>query len=70
MRVIASIKATGDDKKALINLELYTKSKDSVFNEKNIRKITQVGMQYEFDKKEAQQKLITEKKNRQKKIGY
>jgi len=55
----------GNFKESLINHELYTKVKDSVFNEKNIRKVTQVGMQYEFDKKEADQQLVIEKKNLQ-----
>lgn len=58
--------ALGNFKESLQNHELYTKVKDSVFNEKNIRKITQVGMQYEFDKKEAEQQLIIDQKNRQK----
>lgn len=58
--------ALGNFKQSLQNHELYTKVKDSVFNEKNIRKITQVGMQYEFDKKEAEQQLIIDEKNRQK----
>ena len=56
----------GDYKESLLNHELYTKLKDSVYSEKNIRKITQVGMQYEFDKKEAEQKLVIAQKTRQK----
>ncbi|MDC8005524.1 sensor histidine kinase [Aureisphaera galaxeae] len=56
----------GDFERSLDNHIRYTKTKDSVFNEKNIRKITQVGMQYEFDKKEAEQQLLLAKKNRQK----
>ncbi|MEL6811066.1 MAG: tetratricopeptide repeat protein [Bacteroidota bacterium] len=56
----------GNYKVSLENHELYTKIKDSVFSEKNIRKLTQAGMQYEFDKKEAEQDLIIERKNRQK----
>jgi len=58
----------GNYKESLENHELYTKIKDSVFNEKNIRKITQVGMQYEFDKKEAEQQLVIDQKNRQKNL--
>lgn len=55
----------GNYKASLTNHELFTKVKDSVFNEKNIRKITQVGMQYEFDKIEAEQQAIIDQKNRQ-----
>lgn len=55
----------GNYKASLTNHELFTKVKDSVFNEKNIRKITQVGMQYEFDKIEAEQQAIIEEKSRQ-----
>lgn len=56
----------GNYKASLQNHELFNRIKDSVFNEKNIRKITQVGMQYDFDKKEAEQQLILQEKNRQK----
>lgn len=56
----------GNYKTSLENHELYTRLKDSVFSEKNVRKLTQVGMQYEFDKKEAEQQLVIEAKNRQK----
>ena len=58
--------ALGNYQAALNNHEQYTAIKDSVYNETNIRKITQVGMQYDFDKKDAQQQLIIEKKNREK----
>ncbi|WP_117880807.1 tetratricopeptide repeat-containing sensor histidine kinase [Aureibaculum luteum] len=54
----------GNHEAALQKYERFTQLKDSVYNEKNIRNITKIGMQYEFDKKEAQQKLIIEKKNR------
>ena len=56
----------GNYKESLQNHELFTKVKDSVFNEKNIRKITQVDMQYDFDKKEAEQQAVIDRKNRQK----
>lgn len=56
----------GNYKESLQNFERYTQLKDSLFNEKNVRKMTQMGMQYEFDKKEAEQQLVIEKKNRQK----
>lgn len=42
----------GNYKSSLKNYVQYTQLKDSIFNEKNVRKITQMGMQYEFDKKE------------------
>ncbi len=59
-------KSLGNAAKALVNHELYSKVKDSLFNEKNIRKITQTGMQYEFDKIEAQQQLQIEKEKQKK----
>ena len=58
--------ALGNFKESLQNHELYTKVKDSVFNAKKVRKITQIDMQYGFDKKEAEQQLIIDRKNRQK----
>jgi len=54
----------GDYKASLKNYEIYTQIKDSIFNEKNIRKTTQLGLQYEFDKKEAEQKAIVDAKTR------
>ena len=53
---------------SLRNFEMYTQLKDSLFNEKNVRKITRLGMQYEFDKREAEQELLIAKKNRQQKL--
>lgn len=61
-------KKLGNFTEALKNHEQYTAVKDSLFNEKNIRKITQVGMQYEFDKKEAQQNLKIEKEKQSKNL--
>ncbi len=58
-------KNLGNYTEALANHEQYTAIKDSLFNEKNIRKITQVGMQYEFDKKNAEQELLIEKRKHQ-----
>ncbi|MGV6828893.1 MAG: tetratricopeptide repeat-containing sensor histidine kinase [Flavobacteriales bacterium] len=51
---------------ALKNYEQYTAIKDSLFNEKNIRKITQVGMQYEYDKLKTEKNLKIEKEKRKK----
>tara|TARA_Y100001933_G_scaffold264414_1_gene329921 strand:- start:8902 stop:10881 length:1980 start_codon:yes stop_codon:yes gene_type:complete len=58
----------GNYKASLENHEKFTQLKDSIFSEKNVRKMTQLGMQYEFDKKDAEQQLIIEKKNRQKNL--
>lgn len=58
----------GNFESSLNNFERYTQLKDSLFNEKNVRKITQLGMQYEFDKREAEQELLIAKKNRQQKL--
>ncbi|WP_421824824.1 tetratricopeptide repeat-containing sensor histidine kinase [Flagellimonas oceanensis] len=58
----------GNYEASLRNFEMYTQLKDSLFNEKNVRKITQLGMQYEFDKREAEQELLIAKKNRQQKL--
>lgn len=56
-------KQFSNNKASLTNFELYSKIKDSIFNEKNVRKITQLEMQYQFDKKDAEQQLISEKKD-------
>ncbi|MDF0705898.1 tetratricopeptide repeat-containing sensor histidine kinase [Flagellimonas okinawensis] len=58
----------GNFESSLKNFERYTQLKDSLFNEKNVRKITQLGMQYEFDKRDAEQELLIAKKNRQQKL--
>ena len=50
-------------KGAYENYKLYTIYKDSIYNEENIKKLTQVEMQYEFDKKEALTKAEQEKKD-------
>ena len=54
----------GNFKESLRNHELLVSIKDSVFNEKNIRKMTQVEMQYQFDQKEAEQQLVQDLKTR------
>ena len=61
-------KGLGDFNKSLQNYELYLKAKDSIFNEKNIKKLTQLQMQYEFDKKQELQKIEIEKKDQQRKF--
>ncbi|MCF6280563.1 MAG: tetratricopeptide repeat protein [Flavobacteriaceae bacterium] len=61
-------KSLGNYNEALKNHEQYTSIKDSIFNEKNIRKVTQAGMQYEFDKIEVKQKLQIEKQKQTKNL--
>lgn len=46
-------KALGKNKLALMYFEEKAALKDSLFNEENTKKLTQLEMQYEFDKKEA-----------------
>ncbi len=48
-----SYKALGNDKLALLYFEEKVALKDSLFNEENTKKLTQLEMQYDFDKKEA-----------------
>jgi adenylate cyclase len=48
-----SYKALGNDKLALMFFEEKVALKDSLFNEENTKKLTQLEMQYDFDKKEA-----------------
>jgi len=61
-------KGLGEYEKALENHELFLKTKDSIFNEKNIKKLTQLQMQYEYDKQQEQQKLVAQKKEQQRKL--
>ncbi|MEZ5057720.1 MAG: adenylate/guanylate cyclase domain-containing protein [Saprospiraceae bacterium] len=56
-------KETGNNTRALGYFEQMTLLKDSLFNEENTKKITQLEMQYEFDKKEAATKAEQEKKD-------
>ena len=48
-----SYKALGNDKLALMYFEEKVALKDSLFNEENTKKLTQLEMQYDFDRKEA-----------------
>ncbi len=52
----------GNSKESLSYYKLYITYRDSLKNDENTRKITQTQMQYEFDKKEAADKLVQEKK--------
>jgi two-component sensor histidine kinase len=61
-------KKTGLYNKALENLELLSKTKDSIFNENNIKKQTQQEMQYEFNKEQALNALELQAKERESKL--
>ncbi len=50
--------ATGQYQKALTNYKIYHTAKDSIFNTQNIKKITQLEMQYQYDKEQQAQKLL------------
>jgi len=65
---LAEVEAVlGNFKEAFENHKLYALYKDSLSNEENAKKQTQLEMQFEFDKKEAETKLIVETElNRQK----
>ena len=56
-------KAMGQDKNALAYYEQMIAMRDSMFNEENTRRLTQLEMQYQFDKKEATTKAEQEKKD-------
>lgn len=55
--------AMGNYKDALNHYKLSITYRDSLFNEENTKKIVQSQMEYEFDKKEAKEKAIQEKKD-------
>ncbi len=56
-------KGLGNSTKALEYHEQFTVLKDSVFNEKSTKKLTQLSMQYDFDKQKAATKMEQEKKD-------
>jgi len=58
----------GDSKNALENYRLLVKTKDSIFNENNIKKQTQQEMQYEFNKTQELNALELEAKERESKL--
>jgi class 3 adenylate cyclase len=58
-----SYKSLGNKGKALSYFEEMTILNDSIYNEENTRKLTQVQMQYEFSKKEAARLAEQEKKD-------
>ena len=54
---------TNQHKQALAFYKKYIVSRDSIFNEENTKKQTQLEMQYEFDKRQAATKLVQEKRD-------
>ncbi|MEZ4808679.1 MAG: adenylate/guanylate cyclase domain-containing protein [Flavobacteriales bacterium] len=56
-------KELGNDRNALKYFEEMVRTGDSLFNAENTRKITQLEMQYAFDKKEAATRAEQEKKD-------
>jgi len=56
-------KGMGKSDKALKYFEQFTILNDSLYNEENTKKITQLEMQYEFDKQEAVNQIEQEKKD-------
>ncbi|MBK8968953.1 MAG: tetratricopeptide repeat protein [Lewinellaceae bacterium] len=57
--------ATGNWQKAFEHLKRYTATRDSMHNKENTKKMVQIRMQYEFDKKTAQEKAAQERKDAQ-----
>ncbi len=55
--------ATGNWKDAYINHKNYILNRDSIFNQGNIKKMVQLQLKYEFDKKEAATKAEQEEKD-------
>jgi signal transduction histidine kinase len=55
--------ATKNYKKALENYVLYNELNDSIFNEKNIKEITRLEYQYEFEKEKQSIELEQQKKD-------
>ncbi|MGJ8683708.1 MAG: tetratricopeptide repeat-containing sensor histidine kinase [Nonlabens sp.] len=61
-------KETGKFNLALENFEIYQETQNSIFNENNVKKQTQLEMQYEFDKTQAIKDLEIESKEKQSKL--
>lgn len=57
-----------DHKQAADNLLVFTNLKDSLLNEENIKKLTQLEMQYEFDKERAISQIEQETKKSRNRI--
>ncbi len=58
-------KNLGRHDKALTYHEKYMAYRDSVFNDKNVRKISRMEMQFSFDKEKARQAVLMEKRKNQ-----
>jgi serine phosphatase RsbU (regulator of sigma subunit) len=54
--------ATGNFKEAFANYKRFIVYRDSILNEENTKKTVQAEMNYEFDKKQAAEKAVQEKK--------
>ena len=63
-----SYKSIGNYDLALENYQLYTKTKDSIFNENNIKKQTEQEMEYEFNKTQELNAIELEAKEKQSKL--
>ncbi len=59
---------TGNMQKALASFKKATVIKDSISSRDNVRKATELGMTYEFDKKQETQRLAKEKEDRENRI--
>ncbi len=55
--------ASGNWKNAFDHYKLFILTKDSIYNKENTKKMVQIRMQYDFDKKEAAAKAEQEKKD-------
>jgi len=62
--------ATGNWKAAYINYKSYIANRDSVFNQDNTRKMVQLQMTYEFDKREAASKAEQEQRDIRQRVQF
>ncbi|HLT33710.1 MAG TPA: tetratricopeptide repeat protein, partial [Aquaticitalea sp.] len=62
--------ALGNFRRAYENHKMFTVYKDSLSNEENTRKLTEIRMQYEFDKKEAATKAKQQEEKEKMKLRY
>lgn len=60
--------AKGDWQGAYVNYKKYAAAKDSIFNQENVRKVVQMDMMHEFEKKEATAKAEQEKKDLEQRV--
>lgn len=54
---------TGESSEALEQYKLYVAAKDSIFNEKNKKTLSELQVKYETEKKDNENKILTEKNN-------